>query len=415
MAREDVEQKVLGNLLVKPYHLLSSEIKMGVEDFTTRLNKIIFGAVVYLANNGIADIAPIDIDGVLKAYPEQYEYYRVNDGPALVNKMKGLTDTDNFKYYYRTLKKVTLINQLISQGFDVSEFYNPEENDAIKAKKTVERFENASVSDIISHFDKMLLVARNSFVSGKDKISQQAGEGLGELVEGYRQAPDIGLPTNSKKLNTIFRGRRFGKFYLYSSIQGGGKSRMAMGDAGKIAATKIYNPITKQWEINKHPQPVLYIATEMEIYELQTMILAYVTGINETIILNGTYSLEQLPIIKEGIKVVQESPLYFEYMSSFNITDIEEEIKAYKQQYGIKALFFDYISLNIKSSSEISGKTGIKEMREDQILLIFSERLKILANEYDIHVASATQLSSDWETKEVPNQNLLRGSKALAD
>ena len=26
MAREDVEQKVLGNLLVKPYHLLSSEI-----------------------------------------------------------------------------------------------------------------------------------------------------------------------------------------------------------------------------------------------------------------------------------------------------------------------------------------------------------------------------------------------------
>lgn len=415
MIREDVEQKVLGSLLTKPYQLMSSDVKLGPEDFTARIHKIILGAIVYLANNGIVNIMPVDIDGALQPYQEQYEYYRVNNGPVLVDKIRDVVDTDNFKYYYRTLKKITLINSLITQGFDVSEFFNPEENDAMKKAKTVSRFENATVEDIISYYDKMLLVARNSFTSGKDKVSQQAGQGLAELVEGYQQAPDIGLPTNSKKLNTIFRGRRFGKFYLFSSIQGGGKSRIAMGDAGRIALTKVYNPVTKQWDKNPNPQAVLYIATEMEIYELQTMILAYVTGINETTILNGTFTIEQMPIVREGVKVIEESPLYFEYMSSFNITDIEEEIKIYKQQYNIQALFFDYISLNMKSSSEIAGKMGIKEMREDQILLIFSERLKILANEYNIHISSATQLSSEWETKETPNQNLLRGSKALAD
>ena len=92
----------------------------------------------------------------------------------------------------------------------------------------------------ISYYDRMLLSARASFISGREKMSQQAGRGLEELVEGYRTAPDIGLPTNSHKLNTIFRGRRFGKFYLYSSIQGGGKSRIAMGDAGKIQAYDIH-------------------------------------------------------------------------------------------------------------------------------------------------------------------------------
>lgn len=415
MIREDVEQKVLSSLLTKPYQLMSSDVKLGPEDFTSRLHKIILGAIIYLANNGIVNIMPVDIDGVLSPYKEQYEYYRVNNGPSLIEKLRNMVDTDNFKYYYKTLKKITLINSLMTQGFDVSEFYNPEENDSVKKSKTIEKFENATTEDILSYYDKMLLVARASFTGGKDKVSQQAGQGLGDLVEGYRQAPDIGLPTNSKKLNTIFRGRRFGKFYLFSSIQGGGKSRIAMGDAGRIALKKIYNTITKKWEDNPNPQAVLYIATEMEIYELQTMILSYATGINETTILNGSYSLEELPVIREGIKVVEESPLYFEYMSSFNITDIEEEIKIYKQQYNIQALFFDYISLNMKASSEIAGKVGIKEMREDQILLIFSERLKILANEYDIHISSATQLSSEWETKETPNQNLLRGSKALAD
>ena len=245
MIREDIEQKVLGALLVKPYNLMSSEIKLEIGDFTSRLHKIIFGAIVYLAENGVASVSPKDIDGVLKPYNEQYEYYRINNGPSLVEKLIEI-DAENFKYYYKTLKKITLLNRLITQGFSVEEFYCPEENDLNKQKKAIEKFENSTVEEIISFYDRMLLSARASFVSEKEKISQQAGIGLQELVDGYCAAPDIGLPTNSYKLNTIFRGRRFGKFYLYSSIQGGGKSRIAMGDAGKIALKKIYKKMGRK-------------------------------------------------------------------------------------------------------------------------------------------------------------------------
>lgn len=415
LIREDIEEKVIGSILLKPSCLLSSEVNLSANDFTNRLNKIIAGTVSNLSNEGLATITEKEVTDYIKNYKTQYEYYTANDGPEKVVSMIKLADTGNFKYYYKTLKKVTLINNLVMQKFDVSYFYDPSETNSLESEKIQRRFEEATTSDIIGYYEKTLMSARRDSTSSDEKVSQQAGVGLSDLVKGYSKAPDIGLPTNSKKLNNLFRGRRFGKFYLYSSVQGGGKSRLAMGDAGRIALKKIYNPITKEWEESSNPQGVLYIATEMEIPELQSMLLAYATGINEREILTGEYSFEERAVIEEGIKVIEESPIFFDYMSSFTISDIEEEIKIYKQQYDIKALFFDYISLNMKSSYEIANKMGIRDMREDQILLIFSERLKILANEYNIHIASATQLNGEWETKETPNQNLLRGSKAISD
>lgn len=415
MIREDIEQKILGTLFNKPSNLLGAEVKLTPEDFTSRLHKILFACVAHLVDNGIARIKSIDIEDFLRPYPEQYEYYMINSGSTKVEEYSINAELENFRYYYKTLKKVTLINQLIAQGFDVTPFYNPQEQDKSKIYKIVDNFETASVEDIIAYYDKMLLIARRSFISNKEKVSIQAGEGARNLIEKFKKAPELGMSLNSPKLNTVFRGRRLGKLYIYSATQGGGKSRIAMGDAGRLAVNKIYNTITNQWEINEHPQPTLYISTEMEVEELQTMILSYISGINENTILDGSYSFEQLPIIEEAVKVLEESPLYFEYMSSFNIADIEEEIKIYKQQYNIQALFFDYIHINMKSSSEISSKMGMRDMREDSILLMFTERLKIMANEYSIHIHTSTQVNGDWETKETPNQNLIRGAKSIAD
>jgi hypothetical protein len=47
--------------------------------------------------------------------------------------------------------------------------------------------------------------------------------------------------------------------------------------------------------------------------------------------------------------------------------------------------------------------------------MLVSDCLKNLANELNIHISSATQLNGDYEEKEVKNQNLIRGSKAIAD
>ncbi len=415
MEKKDIEGKVLGALMNKPSNLLGSEIKLEITDFTDRLNRIIFGAVSHLVNNGIIRITANDVDECLKPYAEQYEFYKLNSGNQIVGNYIINCDVNNFNYYYKTLKKVALINYLIEKGFDVSPYYQPDETDIVKRRKTTQNFENASVEDILGYFDTLLTKTRDLFTSDQTKISAQAGDNLEYLVEELKETPEMGMPMNSYKLNTIFRGRRRKKLYLFSSIQGGGKSRIAMGDAGRLALTEIYNPMTKEWEKNNNPQPTLYISTEMELEEIQTLILAYASGINEEKILDGVYSLEELGIITKAIQVVKESPLYFDYISNFNIEDIEECIKTHKQQHNIQAVFFDYIHLNIKFSSSVSQKMGLSNNREDIVLLMFADRLKAIANDYDIHIHTSTQLNGEWEKKETPNQNLLRGSKAIAD
>ena len=46
---------------------------------------------------------------------------------------------------------------------------------------------------------------------------------------------------------------------------------------------------------------------------------------------------------------------------------------------------------------------------------MLSIRLKDLANKYSVFIMSATQLNSDYQDSETPDQNLLRGAKSIAD
>ena len=46
---------------------------------------------------------------------------------------------------------------------------------------------------------------------------------------------------------------------------------------------------------------------------------------------------------------------------------------------------------------------------------MLSTRLKDLCNQHGVFIMSATQLNGDWKDAKIPDQNLLRGAKAIAD
>ena len=75
----------------------------------------------------------------------------------------------------------------------------------------------------------------------------------------------------------------------------------------------------------------------------------------------------------------------------------------------------DYIHTSMKILSEISSKSRISGLREDNILFLIGVKLKDLANEYGVFIMSATQLNGDWKDAKIPDQNLLRGAKSLGD
>ena len=69
----------------------------------------------------------------------------------------------------------------------------------------------------------------------------------------------------------------------------------------------------------------------------------------------------------------------------------------------------------MKILSEVTSKTGIKGLREDNVLFMISIKLKDLCNEYGVFIMTATQLNADYVTAQQYDQNLLRGAKSIAD
>ena len=82
--------------------------------------------------------------------------------------------------------------------------------------------------------------------------------------------------------------QRLKKFYLRSAPTGVGKTRSMIADACYIGCDKIYDE-NFGWIKNGVAEPVLYITTEQEVEEIQTMMLAFLANVNEEHIISGKY------------------------------------------------------------------------------------------------------------------------------
>lgn len=102
--------------------------------------------------------------------------------------------------------------------------------------------------------------------------------------------------------------------------------------------------------------------------------------------------------------------LIIEYLPDPTIISVKTMIKKHTLQNDVKYVFYDYIHIG---AGLVANRD--KLMRDDVILLLLTNTLKELANELDIHISTATQLNGEYEEKEIKNENLIRGSKAVAD
>lgn len=192
-------------------------------------------------------------------------------------------------------------------------------------------------------------------------------------------------------------------------------TRTMIADACNFACDEIYDETLEKWISNNTAEPTLFITTEQEKSEIQTMMLAFLAAVEEEHILNGKYEEGELERVKYAIKVFKRSPIWVEELPDFSVQDVENKIKKHIREHNIKYLCHDYIHTSMKILEEISSRSGGVKLREDNILFILSTKLKDLCNEYGIFIMSATQLSGDWQNSDTPDQNLLRGAKAIAD
>lgn len=411
---------VIGCIYKSP-SLLDDEEKyhFSEEDFPVEFHRIIFSTIYNLHIQGAKNITLTTIEDYLSVRPATYGAYISNKGAEYLTALDAAVRPENFDYYYQRLKKFTLLRMYNEKcGMDLSNLYDVDNIADIKKKQAQEEWlDNSTLEEIADIIDKKIIDIRLTYVDNADESATSAGDGLLELISKLRETPEVGYPLYGHLINTITRGARLKKLYLRSASSGVGKTRSMIADACYIACDELYDSKSGRWTKNGTKEPVIFISTEQEKDEIQTMMLAFLSDVDEEHILTGQYIAGEWERIVYAAKVIKNCPLYIQQLSDFSLQDIENTIKRGVRDFGCRYIFFDYIHSSMKILSEVTSKAGVKGLREDNVLFMIAIRLKDLCNQYGVFIMTATQLNGDYKTEanNAYDQNMLRGAKAIAD
>ena len=385
-------------------------------DFPERFHQIVFGSIFKLHELGAEQITLNNILDFLSSRPDSEALFIKLKGEEWLSKAAENAEVSSFDYYYNRLKKMTLLRVFDESGIDVSDIYDPNNiTDMKKRRQQEDLLDNSSLDNLADKVQNKLDDIRSTYVDDSWGEATQAGEGVMDLIANLKKTPEVGIPLYGSLINTVTRGARLKKFYLRSAPTGVGKSRSMIADACYIGCNKIYDESFGCWIKNGVCEPVLYITTEQTLDEIQTMMLAFLSEVNEDHILNGKYQGDEEERVLQAAQLLKDSPIYVEVLPDFSLQDVENKIKKNIRDHDVKYVFFDYIHTSLKILEEITRRSGGVKLREDTILFMLSIRLKDLCNKYGVFIMSATQLNGDYQTSETPDQNLLRGAKAIAD
>lgn len=385
------------------------------EDFPNEFHRTVFGAIYKIYELGAKTITLENLADFLSSRPKSAAIYKKNDGDKWLLKVADVASQLSFDFYYNRLKKMTLLRAYDNYGVDVSDIYDPDNILDIKKKQLQEDLlDNSSLEEIADRVDRKISDIRLKYVDDTTGEAIQAGKGVLQLIQKFKDHPEVGVPLYGRLVNTVTRGARLKKFYLRSAATGIGKTRSMIADACNIACNKIYDE-SFGWIKNGTSEPTLFITTEQELEEIQTMMLAFLSNVNEEHIINGEYEGdEEERVIKAG-EILESSPLYVEELPDFSLKDVENTIKKNIRDHDVKYIFHDYIHTSLKILEEITKRSGGVKLREDNILFMLSNKLKDICNQYGVFIMSATQLNGDYQEAKTPDQNLLRGAKSIAD
>lgn len=408
--------QVIGNVYNNPSLLEDDNLFFNEEDFTEDFHKTIFGTIYNLKQLGANEISINTIEDYLKDKPKSLAIYKTNKGEEWIMRASASVQQSTFNYYYQRMKKMTLLREYDKVGMDLTWLYDPDNILEPKKRQSQEEWlDNTPLNKIADTIDQRISEIRLRYVNDDYNQSVQAGSGVMSLLQRYKESPDFGIPMYGSFINTVTRGARLGKFYLRSGATGTGKTRSMIADCCFFGCDEFYDIYSQQWIKNGICEPTLYITTEQEEDEIQTMMLAFLSGINETTILEATYNSEQWERICYAAKVLEKSKIFIKKMPEFSMRDVETTIKTEMRKHDVKYICFDYIHSNMKILGEVTSQTGVKGLREDNILFMIGVKLKEICVEYNVFIISGTQLNGDYTSATEFDQNLLRGAKSLGD
>ena len=367
IVKPNIERSLLAICLQTPERIIDlKDNDVSGKMFLIEANRYIYHAIDYLFSKH-QDPTPIAIMEVLK---DKHAKKTVEDfgGSEYISILaEQRVSEKNLGIFCEKLKQAYTRHAMINICQTNKEFLLSDKVEVMNPTEIISTLE-IQLSDLSSSVQQIREVY---------KMGDDTEEVLAKRAEKPNTVP--GLEVGWNKLDYYTNGGQPGDLFMICARSKTGKSALLTNWATKIAI--------------KDKIPVLYFDTEMNARQQEDRILAILSHVPHKEIVNGMYVLDtengkaedKIAAIRRATKELKEGSYYHIYMPNFTIDRINAIAKKFKIQYGIQAIFFDYLKM---PSSEMSS---LKSVAEYQMLGFLASGLKDLAGTLSIPVYSACQ------------------------
>src|SRR3569833_4331366 len=372
----EVEQALLGAMLVDNQAIERGSSVLKAEDFYSPLLLLIFDVMSHAADRGSMVLTPLTVHAMMKADPGLME---VGGHAYLAGLVQAAPAIPIVRDLARILQEAAVRRALIGIGEDiVNTAY-----DAPHDKPPKEQIEDA---------EKALYRISESSKYGQVPIDfSESRKRTVELAEKAQQRGGriSGLVTGFTDIDSLLGGLQPSDLIILAGRPGMGKTSLATNMAFNIA--RAYSQDIEAGAEVPRGAPVLFFSLEMAAQQLSGRILSEQTEIEMWKIRNGRFAESEWEKFVLSMQDLSTLPLYIDDTGGISIAQIAARARRLKREKNIGLIIIDYLQL--------VAPTRRHENRVQEITEV-TKGLKTLAKELDIPVLALSQLSRGVDARD---------------
>src|SRR5262245_33105544 len=372
----DIEQALLGAILIDNYSLERASAVLKPEHFYDPLHQRLFDAIERMWAKGHA-VTPL----TLKAAMEQDAGLAEVGGQAyLVSLARAAPAMPNVKDYARILADLAMRRELIHIGEDIV-------NTAYEAP-----LEFAPAEQIDEAEKALYRVAeRSRFGEGPRGFDMALAEAITSAEQAMARGGHIsGVPTGFNDLDSLLGGLHASDLIIVAGRPGMGKTALATNMA--FHASRLWAKDRADGAEPKRGSPVLLFSLEMAASQLSARILSEQTEIEMRKIRTGRFSDPEWDRFVQTAQVLSDLPLFIDDTGGISIAQIAARARRMKREKQIGLIVIDYLQLFEPSSRRFENR--VQEITD------VTKGLKTLAKELSVPVMALAQLSRGVDNRD---------------
>ena len=374
----DIEEAVLGALLLEPEVVPDILDQLQADCFYKDVHKKIFEAITTLSSRN----DPVDIFSVSDELSKRGELEEVGGMAYLSQLSTKIGAAAHVEYHTKVLLQKFLQRELISISYEVQ-------------KAAFD--DSLPVDDLIDSAEEKVFTLAQRNVRNETKPILSVINRAVEQIEINQKREDglSGVPSGYTGIDRVTFGWQPADLIILAARPSVGKTAFVLTMARNMVVD--------------HHIPVAFFSLEMPDTQLVTRIMVSETGLpSEKLRGAKKMTQDEWTQLHDGLNKLSRAPLWIDDTPSLSIYEFRSKARRLVNKQHVKLIIIDYLQL-------MTGPPELKGMREQEVAAI-SRSLKAIAKELNVPIIALSQLNRSVETRggnKRPQLSDLRESGAI--